>query len=77
MADFDGTMVNIGNRVWGGARIFTRPIVLRNILAQIIDGVAYDVQIESRLQPLAVEEPHSTSNNELEARLNIFARGFG
>ena len=49
---------------------------LRDMIAEMVDGVAYDVQIEPPLQPLTGEKLRGSANKEKEARLDFTARGF-
>ena len=59
-----------------GGFIHRRHDNVRDVVAQIIDGVSYDVQTEPPLQPLTGEELHPSANKEDEASLDISARGF-
>ena len=59
-----------------GGFIHRRHDRIRDLVAEMVDDVAYDVSIEPPLQPLTGETlPHS-ANKEDEARLDIAARGF-
>ena len=49
---------------------------IRDMLAEMVDGVAYDVQIEPPLQQLTGEELRDSANKSDEARLDFTARGF-
>ena len=59
-----------------GGFIHRRHDVIRDVIAQIVDGVAYDVHTEPPLQPLTGEALPTSANREDEARLDIAARGF-
>ena len=49
---------------------------IRDMLAEMVDGVSYDVQIEPPLQPLTGERLRHSANKKPEARLDFTARGF-
>ena len=59
-----------------GGFIHKRHDGVRDVVAKIIDDVAYDVQTEPHLQPLTGEILRPSANKEDEARLDISARGF-
>ena len=58
-----------------GGFIHKRHDGIRDVIAKIVNEVAYDVQTEPALQPLTGENLDS-SNDDEEARLDIAARGF-
>ena len=58
-----------------GGFIHKRHDGVRDVIAKIVNEVAYDVQTEPALQPLTGENLDS-SNDDEEARLDIAARGF-
>ena len=49
---------------------------IRDMLAKLLDDVAYDVRVEPPLQALTGEELPKSANSKEEARLDIAARGF-
>ena len=49
---------------------------IRDVCAELIDDVAYDVRIEPPLQPLTGERLNGTAITDNEVRLDISARGF-
>ncbi|MCH2416854.1 MAG: hypothetical protein MK195_08855 [Acidimicrobiales bacterium] len=59
-----------------GGFIHRRHDRIRDLVAEMVDGVAYDVHIEPPLQPLSGEDLPRSANKEDEARLDIAARGF-
>ena len=59
-----------------GGFIHKRHDGVRDIMAQAMNDVAYDVCIEPPLQPLSGESLSTGVNVEEEARLDIKARGF-
>ena len=59
-----------------GGFIHRRHDGVRDILAQIMDQVSYDVRIEPQLQPLSGEILEPGSNLEDEARTDFAARGY-
>ena len=59
-----------------GGFIHKRHDGVRDVVAKIIEDVAYDVQTEPHLQPLTGEVLLPSANREDEARLDIAARGF-
>ena len=59
-----------------GGFIYKRHDGVRDVIAKILDDVAYDVQTEPPLQPLTGEVLADTANSEDMARLDISARGF-
>ena len=59
-----------------GGYIHRRHDNIRDIIAKVLDEVAYDVEIEPNLQPLTGEQLRTTANREDEARLDVAARGF-
>ena len=59
-----------------GGFIIRRHDRVRDMLAEMIDDVAYDVCVEPALQPLTGERLQSQANTEDEARLDVSARGF-
>ena len=59
-----------------GGFIHRRHDGIRDIVAKMVDGVSYDVQIEPPLEPVSGERLQTGSNIKVEARLDIAARGF-
>ena len=59
-----------------GGFIHRRHDGIRDVIAKILDDVAYDVRTEPPLQPLTGEVLPQSANKEAEARLDISARGF-
>ena len=49
---------------------------IRDMVAELIDTVAYDVRVEPPLQPLTGEKLGDGANTDDEARLDVAARGF-
>ena len=70
---FDVEHANNCNR---GGFIHKRHDRIRDMLAEMIDDVAYDVCIEPALQPLTGENLPPGSNTEEGARLDVAARSF-
>ena len=59
-----------------GGFIHKRHDGVKDIVAKMLDSVAYDVQIEPALQPLTGEVLPRSANSDDEGRLDISARGF-
>ena len=59
-----------------GGFIHKRHDKIRDIVAKLLNEVAYDVRIEPPLEPLTGEQLPDTANGDLEARLDVAARGF-
>ena len=59
-----------------GGFIKRRHDQLRDLVAALVDDVAYDVSVEPPLQPITGESLPSSANIDREARLDIAARGF-
>ena len=59
-----------------GGFIHRRHDGIRDVVAKILDDVAYDVRTEPPLQPLTGENLTGSANRDKEARLDIQARGF-
>ena len=59
-----------------GGFIHRRHDELKDILAKLLDEVAYDVSIKPQLSPLSGEILPPSANRSDEARLDIAARGF-
>jgi hypothetical protein len=59
-----------------GGFIHKRHDGIKDIVAKMLDSVAYDVQIEPALQPLTGEVLPRSANSDDEGRLDISARGF-
>ena len=59
-----------------GGFVHRRHDGIRDVLAKILDGVAYDVQIEPPLQALTGENLADQANQQDGARCDIAARGF-
>ena len=59
-----------------GGFIIQRHNELRDLEAELLDLVCYDVQIEPTLQPIMGESLNNGANIEDGARLDIHARGF-
>ena len=68
--------VDHANTCARGGFIMRRHNAIRDVCAELIDDVAYDVRIEPPLQPLTGERLNGTSITDNEARLDISARGF-
>ena len=49
---------------------------IRDLVAELLDMVCYDVAIEPTLQPLAGEELNRGANTAPDARLDVHCRGF-
>ena len=49
---------------------------IRDMIAELVDDVAFDVRIEPPLQPITGESLPPPANTDDEARLDISARGF-
>ena len=59
-----------------GGFIHRRHNGIRDIVAQIMKDVTYDVSTEPMLEPVTVDNLAAGSNIDKEARLDIKARGF-
>ena len=59
-----------------GGYIHRRHDRIRNMIADFLDGISPNTQIEPSLQPLSGELLPSNANSEDEARLDIATRGF-
>ena len=59
-----------------GGLIIQRHNEIRDLEAELLDMVCYDVAIEPTLQPLAGEELNRGANTALDARLDVHCRGF-
>ena len=59
-----------------GGYVHKRHDGLRDVIAKMVDGIAYDVQTEPHLEPVTGELLQPSTNTEDEARLDIAARGF-
>ena len=59
-----------------GGFIHQRHDRIRDMVAEMIDDVAFDVHIEPHLQQVTGEELPPSANTENEARLDVAARGF-
>ena len=49
---------------------------IRDLQAELLDMVCYDVQIEPVLQPISGEELARGTNQAPDARLDVHCRGF-
>ena len=58
------------------AEVIQRHNEIRDLEAELLDMVCYDVAIEPTLQPLAGEELNRGANTAPDARLNVHCRGF-
>ena len=59
-----------------GGLIIQRHDEIRDLEAELLDMVCYDVAIEPTLQPLAGEELNRGANTAPDARLDVHCRGF-
>ena len=59
-----------------GGFIHKRHDNIRDLVAELVDDVAYDVRVEPPLQPLSGEELSSQTCTDNDARLDVSARGF-
>ena len=59
-----------------GGFIIQRHNELRDLEAELLDMVCYDVEIEPGLQPVTGEELNRGANQATDARLDVHARGF-
>ena len=59
-----------------GGLITQRDDEIRDLEAELLDTVCYDVAIEPTLQPLAGEELNRGANTAPDARLDVHCRGF-
>ena len=60
-----------------GGYVHRRHDRLRDLFANLLNGVAHEVQIEPPpLQPLSGEKLPTSANRDDEARLDVAARGF-
>ena len=58
-----------------GGLIIQRHNEIRDLEAELLDMVCYDVEIEPTLQPLASEELNRGANTATDARLDVHCRG--
>ena len=59
-----------------GGFVHKRHDRVRDMFAKLLDEVCYDVRVEPPLEPLTGEALPDTANRDVEARLDIAARGF-
>ena len=59
-----------------GGLVIQRHNEIRDLEAELLDMVSYDVAIEPTLQPLAGEELNRGTNTAADTRLNVHCRGF-
>ena len=59
-----------------GGLVIQRHNEIRDLEAELLDMVCYDVAIEPTLQPLASEELNRGANTAPDARLDVHCRGF-
>jgi len=59
-----------------GGFIHQRHDRIRDIVAEMVDDIAFDVHVEPHLQQVTGEDLPPTANTENEARLDVAARGF-
>ena len=59
-----------------GGFIIQRHIELRDLEAELLKMVCYDVEVEPGLQPVTGEELNRGANQSHDARLDVHARGF-
>ena len=59
-----------------GGLVIQRHNEIRDLEAELLDMVCYDVAIEPTLQPLAGEELNRGANTAADARLDVHCRGF-
>ena len=59
-----------------GGLVIQRHNEIRDLEAELLDMVCYDVAIEPTLQPLAGEELNRGANTVPDARLDVHCRGF-
>ena len=68
--------VEHANNCHRGGFIKRRHDRIRDMFAEMLDDVAYDVCVEPALQPLTGEALSSTASIENDARVDVAARGF-
>ena len=59
-----------------GGLVIQRHNEIRNLQAELLDMVCYDVQVEPALQPITGEELARGTNQAPDARLDVHCRGF-
>ena len=59
-----------------GVLIIQRHNELRDLEAELLKMVCYDVEVEPGLQPVTGEELNRGANQSHDARLDVHARGF-
>ena len=59
-----------------GGLVIQRHNEIRDLQAELLDMVCYDVQIEPALQPITGEELARGTNQASDARLDVHCRGF-
>ena len=59
-----------------GGYVIRRHNGVRDLFAKLLSAVAHEVQIEPQLQPLTGESLQRNANTDIEARLDVAARGF-
>ena len=59
-----------------GGLVIQRHNEIRDLQAELLDMVCYDVQVEPALQPITGEELARGTNQAPDARLDVHCRGF-
>ena len=59
-----------------GGLVIQRHNEIRDLQAELLDMVCYDVQVEPALQPITGEELARRTNQAPDARLDVHCRGF-
>ena len=59
-----------------GVLVSQRHNEIRDLQAELLDVVCYDVQVEPALQPITDEELARGTNQAPDARLDVHCRGF-
>ena len=59
-----------------GGLVIQRHKEIRDLQAELLDMVCYDVQVEPALQPITGEELARGTNQAPDARLDVHCRGF-
>ena len=59
-----------------GSLVIQRHNEIRDLQAELLDMVCYDVQVEPALQPITGEELARGTNQAPDARLDVHCRGF-
>ena len=59
-----------------GGLVIQRHNEIRDLQAELLDMVCYDMQVEQALQPITGEGLARGTNQALDARLDVHCRGF-